>query len=166
MTSASSCGVTHFAKSAFGMLARLAAVSMVDGSTALTVILPFHSAASASVRRCTPAFEAAYAPMPPPACRAPTAPTLPMRPAEAAGSCGILRGRIVDPGHPRGARRRDISHDLAQRTACSRHGNNSSVHHSLRVVATTYGIVLSHAPESWKPVFPPILAARIPAEGS
>ena len=52
-------GVTHFAKSAFGMLARLAAVSMVEGSTALTVILPFHSAASASVRRCTPAFDAA-----------------------------------------------------------------------------------------------------------
>jgi len=49
ITSASSRGVTHFAKSAFGMLARLAAVSMVEGSTALTVILPFHSAASASV---------------------------------------------------------------------------------------------------------------------
>ena len=43
----------------FGMLARLAAVSMIDGSTALTVILPLSSAASASVRRCTPALEAA-----------------------------------------------------------------------------------------------------------
>jgi len=41
ITSASSCGVTHFAKSALGMLARLAGVSMVEGSTALTVILPF-----------------------------------------------------------------------------------------------------------------------------
>src|SRR5271165_177938 len=59
ITSASSCGVTHFAKSAFGMLARLAGVSMVEGSTALTVILPFHSAARASVRRCTPPFDAA-----------------------------------------------------------------------------------------------------------
>lgn len=59
MTSANSSGLTHFAKSAFGMLARLAAVSMVEGSTAFTVILPFHSAASASVRRCTPAFDAA-----------------------------------------------------------------------------------------------------------
>src|SRR6476659_2273834 len=59
ITSASSCGVTHLLKSAFGMLARLAAVSMIDGSTALTVILPFRWAASASVGRCTPAFDAA-----------------------------------------------------------------------------------------------------------
>ena len=59
ITSASSCGVTHLPKSALGMLARLAGVSMVDGNTALTVTLPFHSAASASVSRCTPALEAA-----------------------------------------------------------------------------------------------------------
>jgi hypothetical protein len=49
ITSASSCGVTHFVESAFGMPARLAAVSMVDGSTALTVIFPFHSAARAAI---------------------------------------------------------------------------------------------------------------------
>src|SRR6185369_11750874 len=59
ITSASSSGLTHLAKSAFGMLTRFAAVSIVEGSTALTVILPFHSAASDSVRRCTPAFDAA-----------------------------------------------------------------------------------------------------------
>ena len=59
ITSASSFGVTHLETSAFGMLARLAAVSMIEGSTALTVILPLSSAASASVRRCTPALEAA-----------------------------------------------------------------------------------------------------------
>jgi hypothetical protein len=46
-------------KSAFGMPARLAGVSMVDGNTALTVTLPFNSAASVSVKRCTPALEAA-----------------------------------------------------------------------------------------------------------
>ena len=59
MTSASSFGVTHFEMSAFGMLARFAAVSIMEGNTAFTVILPLCSAASASVRRCTPALEAA-----------------------------------------------------------------------------------------------------------
>src|ERR1700688_1845552 len=73
ITLASSCGVTHLAKSARGMLARLAGVSMVEGSTALTVILPFHSAANASVSRCTPALDAAEAPMPEAACSAPIA---------------------------------------------------------------------------------------------
>ena len=46
ITSASSFGATHLAGSAFGMLARFAAVSMIEGSTAFTVILPFSSAAS------------------------------------------------------------------------------------------------------------------------
>src|SRR5947199_10763258 len=64
ITSASSVGVTHLVKSAFGMLARLAAVSMIDGSTALTVILALYSAATASVRRCAPDFDAARAPLP------------------------------------------------------------------------------------------------------
>ena len=59
MTSASSVGVTHLAGSAFGMLARFAAVSMTEGSTAFTVILPFNSAASDSVNLCRPAFDAA-----------------------------------------------------------------------------------------------------------
>lgn len=59
MTSASCLGATHLAGSAFGMLARFAAVSMIDGSTAFTVILPFSSAASDSVSLCTPAFDAA-----------------------------------------------------------------------------------------------------------
>src|SRR6516164_10006550 len=59
MTLASSFGATHLAGSAFGMLARFAAVSMIDGSTAFTVILPFSSAASDSVSLCTPAFDAA-----------------------------------------------------------------------------------------------------------
>jgi hypothetical protein len=60
ITSASSCGVTHFPKSAFGMLARLAEVSMIDGSTALTVTpLSLSSSASASVSFATPAFDAA-----------------------------------------------------------------------------------------------------------
>src|SRR6202051_5397702 len=62
ITLASSCGVTHLLKSAFGMLARLAGVSMVEGSTALTVILPFHSAVSASVTRWTAALAAGQAP--------------------------------------------------------------------------------------------------------
>jgi hypothetical protein len=59
MTSASSFGATHLAGSASGMLARFAAVSMIEGSTAFTVILPFNSAASDSVSLCTPAFDAA-----------------------------------------------------------------------------------------------------------
>src|SRR5262245_29658373 len=59
MTSASSFGATHLAGSAAGMLARFAAVSMIEGSTAFTVILPFNSAASDSVSLCTPAFDAA-----------------------------------------------------------------------------------------------------------
>src|SRR5260370_4794893 len=89
ITSASSCGVTHFPKSAFGMLARLAGVSMVEGSTALTVILPFHSAASASVRRCAPALEAADAPMPEPACNAPIAPILTIHAEGELVICGV-----------------------------------------------------------------------------
>ena len=59
MTFASSSAVTHAEKSALGMSLRLAGVSMVEGNTALTVTLPFSSAASASVRRCTPDFDAA-----------------------------------------------------------------------------------------------------------
>src|SRR5205814_10015622 len=89
MTSANSFGVTHFEKSALGMPARFAGVSMVDGSTALTVTLPFNSAARASVRRCTPAFDAADGPMPEAACNAAIAPTLIMRPAPEAIKCGI-----------------------------------------------------------------------------
>ena len=59
MTLASSFPVTHLAKSACGMSRRLAGVSMVEGSTALTVTLPLSSAAIASVRRWTPALDAA-----------------------------------------------------------------------------------------------------------
>src|SRR5258708_2553803 len=60
ITPARSRGVTHLAKSASGMAARLAGVSMVEGRTALTVRpRPFHSSARASVRRWTPDLDAA-----------------------------------------------------------------------------------------------------------
>src|SRR6185369_10326427 len=60
ITSARSAGAAQREKSAFGMSARFCAVSMIEGSTALTVTLvSFSSSASASVRRSTPAFDAA-----------------------------------------------------------------------------------------------------------
>jgi hypothetical protein len=81
MTSASACGATHLVKSAWGMSARLAGVSMIDGSTALTVIpQPFTSSARLSVKRCTPALEAAYGPMPAPDFRVAFAPMFIIRP--------------------------------------------------------------------------------------
>src|SRR6202040_160806 len=53
MTSASARGCTQVVKSAFGMSARLAGVSMTEGRTALTVIpTAFNSSARLSVRRC------------------------------------------------------------------------------------------------------------------
>src|SRR5436190_199970 len=68
ITSASASGDTQREKSAFGMSARLGGVSMMLGSTALT-FTPWSLSSSArlSVRRATPAFEAAYGPMPAPA---------------------------------------------------------------------------------------------------
>src|ERR1700756_1282817 len=66
--------------SASGIAARFAGVSMMLGSTALTVTFrSFSSSASASVSRATPAFDAAYAPMPTPAFKAANAPTFTMR---------------------------------------------------------------------------------------
>ena len=59
ITSASAWGATQRVKSAFGMSARLAGVSMMVGRTALTLIpLSFNSSARASVSLATPAFEA------------------------------------------------------------------------------------------------------------
>ncbi len=59
MTSASARGVTQVVKSAFGMSARLAGVSMVDGRTALTVMpADFNSSARLSVRRCSADLDA------------------------------------------------------------------------------------------------------------
>ena len=47
-------GFTQRVKSSFGMVARLAGVSMIDGSTAFTVTpRPLNSAARLSVKRCT-----------------------------------------------------------------------------------------------------------------
>jgi hypothetical protein len=52
MTSANASGVTHVEKSAFGMSNRLAGVSMMEGSTALTVIRsPLSSSSRLSVNR-------------------------------------------------------------------------------------------------------------------
>src|SRR5690606_16349320 len=60
MTAARSAGATQGFGSASGMSARLAAVSMMEGRTALTVTeVDFSSSARASVRRWTPAFDAA-----------------------------------------------------------------------------------------------------------
>ncbi len=60
MASASSAGFTQRLKSASGMSARLAGVSMMLGNRALTVMpRSLSSSARASVRRATPAFEAA-----------------------------------------------------------------------------------------------------------
>ena len=59
MASATAAGVVQRFGSTFGMSRRFWGVSMVSGSTALTRIRPPSSAASASVRRATAAFEAA-----------------------------------------------------------------------------------------------------------
>src|SRR5579883_3481538 len=60
MTLASSSGFTQREKSAFGISARLRGVSMMVGSTALTRTPTFFSSsARLSVRRSTPALEAA-----------------------------------------------------------------------------------------------------------
>src|SRR5690606_34533580 len=81
MTAASCAGCTQRPKSALGMSARLAGVSMMLGTTALTVMSrSLSSSASASVNRATPLLDAAYAPMPAPACAAAAAPMLTMRP--------------------------------------------------------------------------------------
>ena len=60
MTAANSAGLTHVAKSASAMSARLAGVSMIDGMTALTVrAVDLVSSARDSVSLCTPALDAA-----------------------------------------------------------------------------------------------------------
>ena len=60
ITFAIASGLTHRVKSAFGMSSRLRGVSMMPGRIALTVMLrSFNSSASASVKRCTPALDAA-----------------------------------------------------------------------------------------------------------
>ena len=52
-------GATHFEKSASGISARLRGVSMIPGSTALTVTpWSLSSSARLSVSLCTPAFDA------------------------------------------------------------------------------------------------------------
>ena len=57
MVAAISAGFGHRAWSAPGMAARLAAVSMIDGTTALTAMPSgLSSSASASVSVATPAF--------------------------------------------------------------------------------------------------------------
>ena len=60
MTRARSAGWTHFAGSASGMSVRFWSVSRIDGRTALTVTeVDFSSSARLSVKRCTPALDAA-----------------------------------------------------------------------------------------------------------
>ena len=60
MASASCAGCTQALKSASGMSARLAGVSMMLGNSALTVMpRPLSSSARASVKRITPDLEAA-----------------------------------------------------------------------------------------------------------
>ena len=60
ITPASASGVTQRPKSASGMSARFAGVSMIEGSTAFTrTPLSLYSSASASVSRITPALLAA-----------------------------------------------------------------------------------------------------------
>src|SRR5689334_22522061 len=81
MVAATSCTLGHFEKSALGIAARLAAVSMSEGTTALTQI---PSAASSSERLCvrfaTAALLALYADMPAVEISAGVAATLTMRP--------------------------------------------------------------------------------------
>src|SRR5690606_41615426 len=63
-TLARSAGATHLLKSAEGMSARLRGVSMMLGSTALTLMpLPFNSSDRLSVSFITTLFEAQYAPI-------------------------------------------------------------------------------------------------------
>src|SRR5437763_1533090 len=81
MVSASSAGVGHFEKSASGIDLRLAAESMIDGSTALTRMpSPVTSAARLCVIIATAAFDALYATMPAVGTTATRAATLTMRP--------------------------------------------------------------------------------------
>jgi hypothetical protein len=61
MIAASSSGLTQVFGSAFGMFARLAGWSMVDGSTQFAVIpSPLSSSASASVHRMRAPYAMAY----------------------------------------------------------------------------------------------------------
>ena len=65
ITRAISSGFGHFAKSAFGIAFRFAAVSMMLGSNEFTrTPLPATSAASESIIAIAAAFEAAYAAAP------------------------------------------------------------------------------------------------------
>ncbi len=65
MTSAISSGDAHRLKSASGIARRLAGVSIVSGSTALTrTPAPFHSSAALRAKLMSAAFEAAYAAFP------------------------------------------------------------------------------------------------------
>src|ERR1043165_8562392 len=81
MASAISAGFGHAAWSALGIAARLAGVSMIEGSTALTRMRsPASSAASACVIAATPALDATYAVMPGAGDRTGRAATLTIRP--------------------------------------------------------------------------------------